>query len=290
MDSRDIKENPVISTGYLEDMFKMQKHLIDHYIGIEGLPQYPINVNKKANQTILKDFTGRVTEELAEAMESLLIVKELTLHNRYWFHNYNIDDYQSSLNHLQNFGEEIADAIHFYLELLIFANIGVEDLLGFVKAKFKQYEQGSNEDSLNFLKYIGHKQYVVNRYQDELWPSLLFNKINVLRPIEEGEVEQVDDIRYYEAGSKIDMSHINVLKCVLWDITYHLNIARNFLKNKPWKQSQMMTSEIQYQEELVHGFLNFLGFLQMTVVDVEQIYFLYFKKNHINQFRIKTKY
>lgn len=289
MDSRDIKENPVIHTGFLEDMYKMQKNLIDHYIKIEGLPQYPINVNKKSNQVILKDFTGRVIEELAEGMESLMIVRQNTLKNRYWLNNYNNDEYNNSLNHLQNFGEELADAIHFYLELLIFANIGVEDLLGFVESKYKQKPQ-EGEDALNFLKYIGHKQYVINRYYQNMEPEPLFNHVNVLKPIEDKEVEIKDDIRYYQAGSKINIAQIGVLKKVLWDITYHMNIARNFLKNKPWKQSQMMTSEIQYQEELVHGFLNFLGFLQMTVVDAEQIYFLYFKKNHINQFRIKTKY
>ena len=81
MDSRDIKEEPSIpkDNKYLESIYEMQKQLLDSYISIEGLPKYPLNINTKTNQLILKDFTSRVIEELAEAYESLLLVEELTI-------------------------------------------------------------------------------------------------------------------------------------------------------------------------------------------------------------------
>lgn len=289
MDSRDIKENPVLTEGLLEDMYKMQKALIDEYVKIEGLPPYPINVNKKANQIILKDFTGRVTEELAEGWESLEEVKRLSIKNNYWLNDYDVDEYNASLNHLQNFGEELSDAIHFFLELLIYANIEVEELLSYVKTKHK-FVPSKQGDTLNFLMRMGYEKYIWDRYWPELRETSSKNAINVLRPIHEAAIECTHDIRYFKAGSKVIPRVFNIYKMVQWDITYHLNISRNFLKSKPWKQSEMMTSEIQYQEELVKAFLNFLGYLYMVTEDDSLMYFLYFKKNHVNKFRIKSKY
>ena len=68
MDSRDIIQEPGIIPGdkYLEEIYSMQKELLSGYIGIEGLPQYPIDINTKASQSLLKDFTARVVEELSE--------------------------------------------------------------------------------------------------------------------------------------------------------------------------------------------------------------------------------
>ena len=72
MDSRDIIQEPGIIQGdkYLEEIYSMQKELLSGYIGIEGLPQYPIDINTKASQSLLKDFTARVVEELSEGYES----------------------------------------------------------------------------------------------------------------------------------------------------------------------------------------------------------------------------
>ena len=83
MDSRDIQEMPekVFDGQYLEKIYELQKELLDGYIGIEGLPQYPININSKKSQVLIKDFVGRVIEELAEGYESMLEVVKLTKKN-----------------------------------------------------------------------------------------------------------------------------------------------------------------------------------------------------------------
>lgn len=78
MDSRDIIQEPGIIQGdkYLEEIYSMQKELLSGYIGIEGLPQYPIDINTKASQSLLKDFTARVVEELSEGYESFQAISE----------------------------------------------------------------------------------------------------------------------------------------------------------------------------------------------------------------------
>ena len=71
MDIRDIKEEVVYPLGKgLTEMYRLQKVLLDSYIKIEGLPQYPVNVNLKVSQSLIKDFVGRVIEELGEGYES----------------------------------------------------------------------------------------------------------------------------------------------------------------------------------------------------------------------------
>lgn len=57
-----------------------------------------------------------------------------------------------------------------------------------------------------------------------------------------------------------------------------LNIARNFLKNKPWKQSQMMTNEGAYQEEIVKAFILMMGLFLAMGISPENLYFLYLKR------------
>lgn len=287
MDSRDIKENPTITTGYLEDIYKMQRGLLDHYISIEGLPPYPVDVNTKASQTLLKDFTSRVVEELAEGMEAFYLVSERTQANKLWHGNVIVSEYTAMLNHLQNVGEEMADALHFFVELLIYANIQPEDIISWVQ---KEVGVAGEPDMLKRTMIAG-LMLLMQQY-DDFNGVYDQNTVNILKPIQDGDIMYKEslDQRFLICGSKLNVNLTPYLKQIAWDITYHLNISRNFLKNKPWKQSQVMTSEVQYQKEVVRAFVLFLGFLNLWGCTPETVYFLYFKKNHVNQFRIKSKY
>lgn len=51
-----------------------------------------------------------------------------------------------------------------------------------------------------------------------------------------------------------------------------------------------MTNESGYQEAIIMAFLSMMGlFFNLGLVDSD-IYFLYWKKNKVNQFRIKSNY
>ena len=156
MDSRDIKEEPkpIADSKYLETLYGLQKELLDNYIKIEGLPMYPLDINTKKSQIILKDFVGRVIEELAEGYESLLAVDELTQKNELWVNEINEVDYIQTLNHLQNAGEEIADSLHFMLELLIYSNIQPKDIDDFIE-KYIKYQHHPITTNGSEVKEIG---------------------------------------------------------------------------------------------------------------------------------------
>ena len=75
-----------------------------------------------------------------------------------------------------------------------------------------------------------------------------------------------------------------------WEVTYNLGLMCNCLKNKPWKQTQMLTDRPKF-----YGFLRLAWEALICIYkdnDMEDIdvYNLYFKKNAVNQFRIRSKY
>ena len=119
----------------LEKIFQLHESLLEKYLPIEGLPHWPINVNKREAQIILKDMSARVIEELGEGYESTTYVLEMLDKNGFNFNRWEREDYRQLLNHLQNSNEEQADAIAFFANLLFYSNITVEDVKDYLIAK-----------------------------------------------------------------------------------------------------------------------------------------------------------
>lgn len=284
MDIRDVQQEPeVINDGkYLESIYELQKVLIDHYVGIEGLPPYPVDVNTKKSQVLLKDFTARVVEELAEGFESHLLIDELTELNQYWINeDGKSKDYVQMINHLQNLNEEQADAMHFMTELLIYCNVQPEDIQSWIDKKAKEnqftYEKSEGDIITNAMEYIWCK------YEDEL-DFRVSPKVNLVKFLSD------DKLKYVPGARLLCIALFPASEKLLWAVTYHINIARNCLKNKPWKQSGVMTDETLYQSKVVEAFVHMMGYFALIGMGSKDIYYLYFKKNHVNQFRIKSNY
>lgn len=310
MDSRDIKQEPrVITNGqYLEELFSLQKGLLDDYIKIEGLPQYPININTKKSQVLIKDFIGRVIEELAEGYESILSVRELTFTNKYWYNlgtaigsSEERKGFELAISHLQNVSEEMVDALHFFLELLIYVNITPEDLKNWFinqythKRGLKEYIEEATQgkyDLNNTLDMMGFTFAILEKGRIDSSHSIdLLEKYQVLHTHDEKGI----DLRYLTMGSMIYTSGLSIdYPGMLWGITYVLNLARNCLKNKPWKQSGVITDENNFRALVIEAFVAmmvlFRHMLRGKLEWYDDLYWLYFKKNQVNHFRIKSKY
>lgn len=75
-----------------------------------------------------------------------------------------------------------------------------------------------------------------------------------------------------------------------YDVIYQMGLMCNCLKNKPWKQTQMLTDRKKFEGYLFAAFDNLVKlFYNEGLADVD-IYQFYFKKNAVNQFRIRSKY
>ena len=267
MDVRDIKEE-VIYPGYgsFSDLFALQKILVNHYVKIEGLPSYPLDINTKKSQDIIKDFSARIIEELGEAFESYELMMNM-------FHQGESE--KDMIPTLQNFNEEIADALHFWLELMIFS--------GFETAHLKKWMEMDWEVSFRNPDLLSEYFKLGAFFVEGAIPMRSLSKRMIIKDEDLNE----EFLRGGRALSKVIM---NNMKIYLWDITYHLQIARNTLKNKPWKQSHMLTDLGQYEDALKKTAYSLFTFLYFVGINKESLFHIYYKKNKVNQFRIQSKY
>jgi len=215
MDNRNLEKIEIPTPKhYFITVWGLQKALVKEYTKIENFPKYPLNLDIKENQNLLKDFIGRVIEELAEAYEQVTETKDFKL-----------------------FYEELADALHFLVETMIFTG-GLTDFVG-----------------PNMIDVIAENAKGVN-----------------------GVIKSKD-------------VEVRNLALWMWDVTYQLNLARNTLRNKPWKQTEVRTRKTQFVAYLRRAFSTLIfGMTNVVGLSKEEIFAEYYKKNQINQFRIKSKY
>lgn len=215
MNINDIREYQVQSADPLEAIFLRQRELMERYHVIEaknGLlqtPDIPVNLHDAKGQARLKDFAWRITEEIAEAMDAIVRHQgKVSIHAK----------------------EEMADALHFLVEMAILSDIGPDDL---VTAK---------EDKL----------YALWRYPER---------------------HNINDI-----GSAI----LNFIR--------ELGMVCHLLKNKPWKQSQMITDIEEYRVRFQRMFISFVDICIAMDISAEEMFDLYFRKSEVNKFRQRSNY
>jgi len=81
-----------------------------------------------------------------------------------------------------------------------------------------------------------------------------------------------------------------------WLPVYHLGIACNFLKCKPWKNTHVITDKKRFIQSMLEGYTYLVLIILKARVNgnmvnhIENLYMLYFKKSLVNQFRQETNY
>lgn len=64
----------------------------------------------------------------------------------------------------------------------------------------------------------------------------------------------------------------------------------NCLKNKPWKQSQMITDQRKFYHKLSIEFESFIDLCMVSGFTDKSLYDMYIRKNQVNQFRQRSNY
>lgn len=239
----------------LTQMLELQKSLLDYYVKIEGLPSYPVDLNLKASQKLIKDFIYRVTEEAGESYEKFIAITSKLLVN------------EVATQILPDYYEELADAWHFWLEIFIFSGIEEDD--------FRDYMDLQHGESVLEQLLLQAKRTL----QDEgfiIKPATCFHSAVHLHGY----------TRMLLTSPEV-LLNLGILH---WEITYHLVLAGNGLKNKAWVQSEKQSNLIQYQEHLSEAFkawIKIMSYLGLTETDILNDYKA---KNEINQERIRTGY
>lgn len=74
-----------------------------------------------------------------------------------------------------------------------------------------------------------------------------------------------------------------------FNVIYQLGLAGNCLKQKPWKQTHHLTDEHKYHTHIRGATQSLIYILRLNLTD-DQIYAVYFRKNKVNEFRIRSLY
>ena len=89
---------------------------------------------------------------------------QITKQNWFTISSTSIDSFVECMNHLQNASEEMADALHFFIELLIYTNIQPEDINSYIESKLPKNKRQNFSNTLEYGMALG-KQWLTNMNQ-----------------------------------------------------------------------------------------------------------------------------
>lgn len=155
--------------------------------------------------------------------------------------------------HQAHYNEELADALHFLVENLILIGIKPQDLI--LDYKVEQVSSFDIED--------------------------IFLDKETKRPIDLLELIFDQNKGKVPFKGRFELS---------MKIIVELGKAMNCLKNKPWKQTEMLTDVPKFHGYMVSTFHSFVQLLMASGIDYSTITDLYFRKSEVNKFRQRSKY
>lgn len=265
-----------VQPNTLVQMMGYQKELLDKYfIPLEGLPKYPIDLGTRASQKLMKDFIGRFIEELSEAYSELELVHE----------NMDSNKPGQAQEHLIAYNLELADAWHFFLEILIYSGVNGDVLEEMCQAFIEEYPVYTGlykpGQPLKFFMAVGEH---LNHFADR---NVIQNRHD--RFIVATENDWVVDFRL-AGGRRISHGLINHHEQLLWQITHEAMKLRNILNNREWHQTERALNPTRYKHQLMlllttmGLYMNFIGIGEIQIVNC------YYFKNRQNVQRVKEKY
>lgn len=95
---------------------------------------------------------------------------------------------------------------------------------------------------------------------------------------------------WFNSPKELGMDKYDNLYIAVADFTVASGLTCNCLKNKPWKQSQVLTDEQYFRLKLTEEFNTFINICSIAGFDDKSLYDMYIRKNQVNQFRQNSKY
>lgn len=104
-----------------------------------------------------------------------------------------------------------------------------------------------------------------------------------------------DRCRFYEMFQKciIGLPHPpkeTAIQLLAYETVEAIGAAMNCLKQKPWKQTHMLTDIKKYYNYLLDAYTCFIKLSKAAGLSADGLYHIYYKKSEVNLFRQRTKY
>ncbi len=75
-----------------------------------------------------------------------------------------------------------------------------------------------------------------------------------------------------------------------WDVTYRLGLVSNAMRNKSWKQTEVLPDMVKFNGLMDDAYTSFFKGFKRIGASENGVHAWYWRKNQVNQFRIKSKY
>lgn len=270
-----VKLNPFNDGELLMGMFKYQKTLIAKYISLGKLPPVELDISQKEAQNFLRHTISNIMEELSESYHEQEEAYEI-----FSTGIYTSDETKVAIKvPLVKLQEELADILHFFIELMIYSNIEAEDVYSYYKQILTP--QGltgllSPEGIKTTFAFARNSIIEDDEHRVSVFESYKF-------PFSEDEKV---------AGSRQGYNLMQQFSKVYWQISYCLLYkAQNNLKAKNWRGSSDVKSNTQaYQEGIMEAWTWLFILFDLYGMDEILLYKAYENKNLINQQRLIDNY
>lgn len=270
MEPRKINYPDGFNGSPLHSMFDLQKGLIQQYAKIEKMPLYPINISEREGQALMKEFIRRGMQELSEAHEIYLSMFKVC--------NNQSDNGADLRDAVLDFNEELSDALHFFIEALLYCNVGADDVASYYERFARDMDLSFNsKNPLQAMVMIA--RFDLSKQNYDMGTS---GFVTVDPSKEEAFFKSC-------AGRRVSKSLLYAQSELIWDVCHNFFKATNLLKNNPWKQTEEETDAHQFQYQMMLGWIALMNLLVFSGYDAEGILLSYCHKHSINLQRIKEK-
>jgi len=126
------------------------------------------------------------------------------------------------------------------------------------------------------------KQDIVHYYEELIDGLHFLVELCILSGINHDNLKLVESEEYLYRGHKLEI--------VLAKFIRYLGTTMNHLKNKPWKNTHMITDSDSFKIELQEAWRWYNILMVKSGLKLDDIYLIYFKKSEVNKFRQRSNY
>lgn len=254
---------------YREEPFQVvwrkQTKLMEAYKAAGRLSQWPIDINNPKSEAFYRELFGFLEEEIIEASEQVDLLLDTLENNK-----------EGAKNVLIDLNEEVADALHFWIETFIF--------LSFMPRSFEKYYEDLSA------------QYYLNSGRGDIFKLAFQFSENYLR--KEGKLAELsgastytvemEPLPYEQAGSRISLESKELYESLTLKTIKHLQLAKNCLKNKYWKSKEYEVNVALFNQHLMEAWIYWTMSLVALGLRPAALIQNYLLKNKINHNKIST--
>lgn len=160
------------------------------------------------------------------------------------------------------------------------------------QARLKDFAWRMTEEVGEALDAYNHEDH----YQEELIDGLHFlTEFTILAGKDYNTIDNnailVDSLEnlYHKATTLPEFPEMLVEEAVT-DLVREMGMCCNCLKNKPWKQTSMLTDVNAFNQRLFNVWVCYIKLLAVSGLEVDDIVNIYLKKSQVNKFRQRSNY